>query len=259
MKPRTLIALPVFNEATHVLGVLDQVRSDSSDIVVIDDGSTDQTPELLSVQTDVRVITHETNQGYGAALRTAFGNAIDEEYDVLVTIDCDGQHEPGLIPELATQVFPAEGPPYDVISGSRYLRKFPGDSRPPEQRRRINRIITGIVNDRLGLKLTDSFCGLKAYRVEALKKLQITELGYAMPLQLWVQAVAAGLRIIEFPVPLIYLEEERSFGGSLDDGQRRMAYYWEVIEREMANPDDRIRPYLRTALESTASSRPPRG
>jgi len=53
-------------------------------------------------------------------------------------------------------------------------------------------------------------------------------------LQLWVQAAAFGLRIVEFPVPLVYLEEERSFGGSLDDGQRRLAYYQTVLDREIA-------------------------
>jgi hypothetical protein len=52
-----------------------------------------------------------------------------------------------------------------------------------------------------------------------------------MPLELWVQAVAAGLRIVELPVPLIYLEEERSFGGSLDDGGTRLNYYYTVLER----------------------------
>ncbi|MGE3314222.1 MAG: glycosyltransferase family 2 protein, partial [Planctomycetaceae bacterium] len=69
---------------------------------------------------------------------------------------------------------------------------------------------------------------------EVLPKFRITELGYAMPLQLWVQAVAAGMRIVEFPVPRVYLDEARSFGGSLDDARRRMAYYEEVLEREMA-------------------------
>jgi dolichol-phosphate mannosyltransferase len=94
--------------------------------------------------------------------------------------------------------------------------------------------ITAVLNERLGTSLTDAFCGFKAYRVEPLPKLNITEFGYAMPLQLWVQAVAAGFSIVEFPVPLVYLEEERSFGGSLDDGNRRLAYYLQVIDREMA-------------------------
>jgi hypothetical protein len=63
--------------------------------------------------------------------------------------------------------------------------------------------------------------------------MKITELGYAMPLQFWAQAAALGLRIVEFPVPLVYLEEKRSFGGSLDDGQRRLAYYRTVLDREI--------------------------
>lgn len=234
MPSRILTALPVYNEASHISPVLDEVRRYSGEILVVDDGSTDGTPEILATQTDLHVITHERNRGYGAALRSAFLFAVEQEYDVLVTIDCDGQHEPRLIPELAARVFPEEGPPVDIVSGSRYLQQFAGDSRPPEERRRINREITGMLNGRLGLDLTDAFCGFKAYRVEALRQFDITELGYAMPLQLWAQAVAAGLRIAEFPVPLIYLEEERSFGGSLDDGRRRLAYYKEVFEREMA-------------------------
>jgi dolichol-phosphate mannosyltransferase len=230
---RTLVALPVFNEESHILAVLDEVRKYGDDILVVDDGSSDRTPEVLSTQTDVRIITHEKNLGYGAALRTAFEYSVEEEFDVLVTIDCDGQHEPRLIPELAEAVYPAGQPAIDIVSGSRYLQTFEGNSAPPEERRKINMQITQVINERLGLELTDSFCGFKAYRVAALPQFEITELGYAMPLQLWAQAVAARMRIVEFPVPLVYLEEERSFGGSLDDSRRRMAYYGEVLDREM--------------------------
>lgn len=235
MNARVLTALPVYNEESHILGVLDQVRRSSDYILVVDDGSSDRTPELLRQSTGIEVITHEQNAGYGAALRSAFEYAQREGFDVLVTIDCDGQHQPSLIPALAAAVFPESGPPVDIVSGSRYLKQFPGDTPAPEERRRINVAITEMLNQRLGLELTDAFCGFKAYRVASLEKLCITELGYAMPLQLWVQAVARRLRIVEFPVPLIYLEEERSFGGSLDDGRRRMAYYEEVLERELTS------------------------
>jgi len=231
---RCLTALPVYNEARHIPDVLAEVRRYSSDVLVVDDGSTDDTPKVLASQGNLLVVTHERNLGYGAALRTAFNFAIQNAYDVLVTIDCDGQHQPRLIPELAAAIFPPGEPPVDIVSGSRYLQRFDGNSVPPEERRRINAAITQLVNDRLGLDLSDGFCGFKAYRVEALKKFKITELGYAMPLQLWVQAAAFGLRIVEFPVPLVYLEEERSFGGSLDDGQRRLAYYQTVLDREIA-------------------------
>lgn len=241
MKHRVLTALPVYNEAKHVADVLQEVTRHADHILVVDDGSSDETPRILKAEQKkygrdvLQTVRHGKNQGYGAALRTAFDYAMKHDYDVLVTIDCDGQHEPRLIPELASAIYTTDGEaPYDIVSGSRYLKTFRGDSKAPADRRRINREITQILNCRLGLDLTDAFCGFKAYRVEALSVFDITELGYAMPLQLWVQAVAAGLRITEFPVPLIYLEEERSFGGSLDDANRRMAYYESVLDHELA-------------------------
>jgi glycosyltransferase involved in cell wall biosynthesis len=234
MLPRVLTALPVFNEEAHVCRVLDEVRRYSQDIIVVDDGSSDRTPELLSRRMDVRTLTHEVNQGYGAALRTAFLYALENDYDVLVTIDCDGQHEPRLIPEMAAAVFPTEGEPYDLISGSRYKQVFAGDSVAPEERRRINMEITDWLNRRFHFGLTDAFCGFKAYRVPALAQLQITDLGYAMPLQLWVQAARHQWRITEFPVPLVYLDETRSFGGALDQAQQRLLHYYDVLHREVA-------------------------
>jgi glycosyltransferase involved in cell wall biosynthesis len=233
MNPRVLTALPVFNEERHLLDVLAEVKKYSHDILVVDDGSSDGTPALMAKERKVFLVRHEQNQGYGAALRTAFQYALDGQYDVLVTIDCDGQHEPRLIPELAAAVYNQPDQPADMISGSRYLAEFPGDSKPPADRRRINMQITEQLNRQFKLKLTDAFCGFKAYRVDSLASFRITELGYAMPLQLWVQAAALNMKIVEFPVPLIYLEEERSFGGALDQAERRLAYYREVIDREV--------------------------
>jgi glycosyltransferase involved in cell wall biosynthesis len=231
--PKYLTALPVFNEAQHLESVLNRVRQFSPEILVVDDGSSDGTAELLARQVGLHVVTHPVNQGYGAALRSAFQFALSRDYDVLVTIDCDGQHEPERIPDLVAAMFPPSGELIDIVSGSRYLQQFDADSLPPEDRRRINLTVTELVNERLGLSLTDAFCGFKAYRVPALRQLEITELGYAMPLQVWVQAVAQGWKIVEFPVPLIYLDASRSFGGSLDDANFRLAHYRAVFEHEM--------------------------
>jgi dolichol-phosphate mannosyltransferase len=162
-------------------------------------------------------------------LRSAFQFALRGGYDILVTIDCDGQHQPQLIPRLVEACRDA-----DIVSGSRYLRRFPGDSEPPAERRRINQIITEELNRRLGLKLTDAFCGFKAYRTAALAKIEVTETGYAMPLVLWVCAARLGLRIVEVAVPLVYLDERRSFGGSLDQAETRLAVYRQVLEKALA-------------------------
>lgn len=224
---RFLTALPVYNERDHVGEVLKQVVQYCSNILVVDDGSTDGTREILD-DYDVEVVRHEPNRGYGSALITAFQYAIEHDFDVLITIDCDGQHEPQRIPR-----FVAACQDVDIVSGSRYLKAFSGDSTPPAQRRWINQVITAELNRRLGLNLTDAFCGFKAYGVDALKKLDLLETGYAMPLELWVEAARANLSVVELAVPLIYLDESRSFGGSLDDAKTRIDYYHQVIQRSL--------------------------
>jgi dolichol-phosphate mannosyltransferase len=93
--------------------------------------------------------------------------------------------------------------------------------------------VTGWLNECLGLNLTDAFCGFKAYRGSALAKLRITDDGYAMPLQVWVQAVEHGMTIVEVAVPLIYLDEERAFGGALDDAGCRLEHYRSVFRQAM--------------------------
>jgi dolichol-phosphate mannosyltransferase len=233
MGRRFLTALPVYNEVRYVNAVLDEVRRYSRHVLVVNDGSTDGTADLLAARGDIRIETHRENIGYGTALNTAFQYAIRHDFDIVVTIDCDGQHEPQRIPRF---VAACQG--VDMVSGSRYLKHFPGDHEPPGQRRWINQQLTAELNQRLGLNLTDAFCGFKAYRVPALRRLELRETGYAMPLELWVQAACQGFRIIELPVPLIYLDETRSFGGNLDDAATRLRHYHEVLDRCMAAMSD---------------------
>lgn len=229
VREKWLAALPVFNEVEYVDKILDQVVQFADDVLVVDDGSTDGTSEKLARRRDVRVIGHDKNSGYGAALRTAFQHTIDAGFDGVVTLDCDGQHQPKRIPAFIDMARSA-----DIVSGSRYLHHFEGDDAPPEERLFINRRITADLNRRLGLELTDAFCGFKAYRVSALKAFEITDTGYAMPLQLWVQAAERGLRVVEMAVPLIYLDLARSFGGALDHAETRLKHYNAVIDAEVA-------------------------
>ncbi len=221
---KLLTAIPVFNEERHLEHVLDEVRRYSPHILVINDGSTDRTGELLARQRDLDIITHGQNRGYGAALISAFAHGLRSDADVLVTMDCDGQHEPARIPVLLEAIHDA-----DIVSGSRYLRDFRQDTLPPEDRRRINQTITAELNDLLGLHLTDAFCGFKAYRREALARLHITETGWGMPLQLWVRAARQGLRVKEVGVPRVYLDPTRAFGGVFDNAEQRLAHYRQVI------------------------------
>ncbi len=219
-----LVAIPVYNEERHLEHVLREVRRYADRILVVNDGSTDRTAELLAREPGIQLVTHPSNRGYGAALISAFDFALAQGYEVLVTMDCDGQHEPARIPVLLEAIHDA-----DIVSGSRYLRDFRQDTVAPQDRRQINRQITEEINQRFGLRLTDTFCGFKAYRREALAQLRITEAGWGMPLQLWVQAARLGLRVKEIAVPRVYLDPNRAFGGVLDNPEERLAYYRRVI------------------------------
>ena len=115
------------------------------------------------------------------------------------------------------------------VSGSRYYRDFRQDTPAPSDRRFINATITREINERYGLNLTDAFCGFKAYRRSALEKLRITERGWGMPLQLWVQAARQGLRVKEIGVPRLYLDPNRAFGGVMNDPEQRLAYYRGIL------------------------------
>ncbi len=233
---QVFVAIPVFNEQRYVTRVLDEVRRYADDILVIDDGSTDQTPLLLARQ-PVDVIRHATNRGYGRSLIDVFRWSTCYKYDWLITMDCDEQHEPARLPDFFAAIGDTEA---DVISGSRYLGSDRCGDPPPPDRREINATMTELVNDRLGLSITDAFCGFKAYRVEALKKLELDEGGYALPLQFWVQAAANDLRIVELPVRLIYNDPNRSFGGPLDDPVHRLRHYRQVFEAELARFPDKF-------------------
>lgn len=253
---RTLIAVPVYNEEAHVAKVISAIscvaRGDRvcrngeavaledpqppADVLVVDDGSTDDTPTLLANQ-PVDVIRHKTNLGYGRSIRDAFRWAQCYRYDWLITMDCDEQHEPASLPDFRAAIARNDA---DIISGSRYLDPEAIDQAhgaPPPDRRRINAAVTGWVNKRLAARLdgpiTDAFCGFKAYRVSRLAGLALDVDGYAIPLQFWVQAAAARMTVREVPIRLIYTEEERTFGAALDDPEKRIAHYREVFEAEM--------------------------
>ena len=268
-----IVIIPVYNEDRYIEKVLKKVKENTdSDILVINDSSTDKSLEIINSiippppplgkggMVGLELINHPENQGYGKSLIDGFDFAITHNYHYAVTIDCDEQHEPHLIStfldEINLPLIPSfttsplhslqrrglrggqrrgGGRSYDIVSGSRYLKEYSTNNPPPLDRKQINEEITKIINKITGYNLTDSFCGFKAYKVDSLRKLKLTEWGYGMPLQLWIQAWQKNLIVKEYPVGRIYKNLGRSFGTELDDPEKRLAYYKRIIESATSN------------------------
>jgi glycosyltransferase involved in cell wall biosynthesis len=224
------LLMPVYNEAATVGAVLNAVRKHfAGKILVVDDGSTDETARILSARDDIAMVRLDRNSGYGGALRVGFGIAAEMGTERIVTMDCDGQHEPAHIRQFLAAL--ANGG--DIVSGSRYLPGSPSMGVAPEARQDINAFVIAEINRVTHWGLTDAFCGFKAYRLAALHGLQLREPGYAMPLELWAKAWRCGLQVREIPVERIYCDEDRSFGSALDEPGHRLAYYMEVWNRSL--------------------------
>jgi len=119
MDEKVLIIIPAYNEQESISQVIHEVKKavPSADIVVIDDGSIDNTA-IRAKKAGAKVISHLTNQGYGAALQTGFIYALEKGYSRAVQLDADGQHDPAFIPSLLK---PLEDGEADLVIGSRFL------------------------------------------------------------------------------------------------------------------------------------------
>jgi dolichol-phosphate mannosyltransferase len=150
----------------------------------------------------------------------------------LITMDCDGQHEPAHIPEFFAALDEDRA---DIVSGSRYLPESGETGDAPPDRREVNERVSEIVNAETGWRLTDAFCGFKGYKLDKLAALRLSEPGYGMPMELWAHAYRQGLRVMELPVERIYCDHGRSFGGELDDPEKRFEYYMDVWNRALGD------------------------
>lgn len=223
-----LISIPVYNENDVLYNVAQktiQYAANGSDVLFVDDGSTDGSQETLSILTKehkfVKVIQKEKNFGYGSSLITSFDYAIEQHYDFVITMDCDSQHEPEDLHK-----FFGEDENIDILSGSRYLPNSQSSGIvPPQDRVEINKKITQKINRYYNYNLTDSFCGYKRIKLNSILDGNFSVLGYAFPLEFWAYSKFKNLKIKEVDVNKIYITDDRSFGVDLDYKRKRYKYY----------------------------------
>ncbi|WP_302081276.1 glycosyltransferase family 2 protein [Salinibaculum rarum] len=198
---RTVAVIPAYHEASTIGPVIDGTSKYVDEIVVVDDGSTDGTAAVAR-EHGATVIEHVFNTGVGGAVRTGYRYAIRNDFDFVVQIDADGQHDPTLIPQLLD-----EAEDHDMVIGSRYLNESIEDY--PLIRRLGISFFTGVVNTLGGVNITDVTSGFRVYRVSALADiLHRADSHWAVEQTL--EAAQSGHRITEVSIEMPTREEGES-------------------------------------------------
>ena len=239
---RVIAGIPAFNEGLSICEVVLATRHHVDEVVVIDDGSSDNTARLAS-GAGATVIRHPHNRGKAAAIMTAFNAALERHADILVLLDGDGQHNPDEIPSLLEPIREGRA---DVVVGSRFL-----DIRNPIPFYRTigQRVLNVATHAGSGLRCSDSQCGFRALNRRAFSSIRLHETflhGLAVESEMQFAMADHGLRLAEVPIYVRY-----------DDAARRspVKHGFGVLYRVLAiTAQRRLRPAASRPAPSDAES-----
>lgn len=197
---RVLVAIPCLNEERNIGSLVIQAKRWASEVIVVDDGSRDET-SLIAEAAGAIVVRHESNQGKGAAMNSAFAVALGREADVLVVMDGDGQHKASEIPIVARPVVFGEA---DISVGSRHLNLAEGEI--PAVRKVGQTMVTTATNLGSGVQLTDSQSGFRAFSRRALESMTFSSRGFAVESEMQFLAQDRSLTVVEVPIEAVYAD-----------------------------------------------------
>jgi glycosyltransferase involved in cell wall biosynthesis len=194
---RCCVIVPTYNNSQTLGKVLDGVLSFTSHVIVVNDGSTDNTRHVLENYHELTVVSYSRNRGKGFALRTGFNTALDLGYDYAITIDSDGQHHPEDIPLLLDRI---NTDPGALLIGSRNLDQ----DGIPKGTSFGNRFSNFWFNIETGVKLPDTQSGYRLYPIRRLKDIRFVTRRFEFEIEVLVRAAWKGIRIIAVPVGVHY-------------------------------------------------------
>jgi glycosyltransferase involved in cell wall biosynthesis len=204
---RTIAAIPCYNERIPIGYVALIARKHVDEVLVVDDGSTDDTVEVATAA-GAAVVSHEVNTGYGAAIRTCFNYARENNFDVMVILDGDGQHDPSYIPDFI-KVLKMKTNKADVVIGSRFLTK--NKLSPIPKYRIVGMKVLNLFTRLVGkVKTTDSQSGYRAYSRRAIEKIRITNPDMGAGSEILTQSKNYNLKVVEIPITVRYDIENTS-------------------------------------------------
>lgn len=196
---KTLIIIPCYNHGKHLPSVISDVRRYCSDVLVVDDGSTDNSTQVINKINHIEVIEHTINRGKGAALKTGFRYALDNNYAAVITLDADGQHSARHIPDFINT-----GLDHDLVIGSRMHNV----ACMPLIRQFSNKASSYIISLRAGQPIYDSQSGYRLIKKDLLKNIFLADNGYQMETEMIIKAARSGFKIGHVNIDSIYADEK---------------------------------------------------
>lgn len=210
---KVIVVMPARNAALTLERTVQGIPKEWVDeIILVDDGSTDETVAVARRLGLVHVIWHPHNVGYGGNQKTCYLQALQRDADVVIMLHPDGQYEPSLIPHMVLPIFRGEA---DIVLGSRFVQPGgPLAGGMPRWKYLANRFLTTIENRVLGTELSEFHTGYRAYSREFLMGIPFlrNSLDFAFDSEVMMQAAHFGYRIAEVPARTIYDEEASSIG-----------------------------------------------
>jgi glycosyltransferase involved in cell wall biosynthesis len=194
-KIKVLAGIAAYNEARYVGSIVLQARQYVDEVIVVDDGSTDNTARVAELA-GATVIRHAENRGKGAAIQSIVAEAKKRNPDVLVLLDADSQHNPNEIPILIKPI--SEG--FDLVIGSREAQ----NDKTPRYRRIGKKVISHSTRLASKANIFDSESGFRALSPKAINELELQENGFAIESEMITRAAAKNLKITEVPISNIY-------------------------------------------------------
>jgi glycosyltransferase involved in cell wall biosynthesis len=210
-RPRVVVVMPAFNAGRTLRLTYQALPRDSCDLVIlVDDASSDDTVAVAR-QLDLKLLVHDRNRGYGANQKTCYAEALREEAEVVVMLHPDYQYDPRLLPEIVRPILQGRA---DVVLGSRLKEGGALAGGMPWWKYLANRALTGLENRVFGLELSEYHTGYRAYRRQVLEAVPFAANSnrFVFDQEILAQALTAGFRIAEIPVPTRYFAEASSAG-----------------------------------------------